>query len=286
MEEKMIITRREFLGAVPLAFTGGVCVASSALANVGGKRLKRIGLQLYTLRNEMKADFNGTLEKVAATGYKEVEFAGYFDRKPQEVKATLAKLGLASPSSHFALASVRDDLNKLIETAKTVGHKFVVCPFLAQNERQTLADYQKVGAIFNRAGEACRKAGIEFAYHNHDFEFVPLDGKVPYDMLLAETDPKLVRMELDLYWITKAGHDPLTYFDKHPGRFPLVHVKDMDNSSKKDFTEVGRGTIDFKKIFARSEKAGIRHYYVEQDRSAAPLESIKVSYDYLSKLEF
>ena len=283
----MFISRRSFLSAVRLGFAGGVCLSSSAFgATLPGKRLNRIGLQLYTVRNEMKADFSGTLQKVAATGYKEVEFAGYFDRKPEEVRDALDRFGLTSPSSHFAFASVRDDLNSLIETARIIGHKFVVCPSLPTNERQTQADYRKVSAVFNRAGEACRKARIEFAYHNHDFEFVPLDGLVPYDVLLVETDPKLVRMELDLYWMTKGGHDPLTYFEKHPGRFPLVHVKDMENSARKDFIEVGRGTIDFKKIFARSGKAGIRHYFVEQDRSTSPLESIKVSYDYLRKLEF
>jgi sugar phosphate isomerase/epimerase len=281
-EGKMIVSRRRFLGTASLAFAGGACLPPPAKAS---KRLNKIGLQLYTLRNEMK-DFTGTLEKVAAIGYKEVEFAGYFDRKPQEVKATLDRLGLTAPSAHAPLASVDKNLGGVIEAAKVIGHKFIVCPYLMPNERATLADYHKLSVIFNRAGEACKKAGIEFAYHNHDFEFVPLDGKMPYDVLLAETDPKLVKMELDLYWIVKAGQDPLPYLGNHPGRFPLVHVKDMDNTPKKDFTEVGRGTIDFKRIFAMSKKAGIRHYFVEQDRSDSPLESIKVSYDYLSKLKF
>jgi sugar phosphate isomerase/epimerase len=283
----MIISRRSFLGVVPLALAGGACFSPTAFdARPAVGRLNKIGLQLYTLRNEMKADFMGTLEKVAATGYKEVEFAGYFDRKPQEVKAVLDRLGLTAPSTHVPLASVQKDLDSAIETAKIIGHKFAVCPYLMPNERQTLADYQKLVPIFNRAGEACKKAGIQFAYHNHDFEFAPLDGRVPFDMLLAETDPELVKIELDLYWITKAGQDPLAYFEKHPGRFPLVHVKDMDNTAKKDFTEVGRGTIAFKKIFARSNRGGIRHYFVEQDQSSSPLESIKISYDYLSKLDF
>ena len=283
----MIISRRRFLIAAPLALAGGACISPSAFgARPAGRKLARVGLQLYTLRNEMKADFVGTLEKVAAVGYKEVEFAGYFDRKPQEVRALLDRLGLTSPASHVPLASVQNDLASAIDAAKIIGHKFLVCPYLMPNERQTLADYQKLAPIFNRAGEACRKAGIQFAYHNHDFEFVPLDGRVPFDVLLSETDAKLVKIELDLYWITKAGEDPLAYFDKHPGRFPLVHVKDMDNTAKKNFTEVGRGTIDFKKIFAKSKQAGIEHYFVEQDQSSSPLESIKVSYDYLSKLEF
>lgn len=282
----MIISRRNFLGDAALAIAGGACLTSSASVGLSAtKKLGKVGLQLYTLRNELKTDFAGTLEKVAAIGYKELEFAGYYERKPPEVKALLDRLNLTAPAAHVPLAAVQKNFDQVIETAKVVGHQFLVCPFLMPNERQTLADYQKLGPIFNRAGEACRKAGIQFAYHNHDFEFVALDGKVPYDVLLAETDPRLVKMELDLYWIVKAGQSPAAYFDKHPGRFPLVHVKDMDNTPKKDFSEVGRGTIDFKSIFAQAEKAGIQHYFVEQDRSSSPLESVKVSYDYLSMLE-
>ncbi len=283
-----MFSRRRFLGAATFAVAGSsACLPPLAFgAKLAVRKLNKVGLQLYTLRNEMKADFTGTLEKVAATGYIEVEFAGYFDHKPQEVKILLDRFGLTTPSVHVPLASVQKDFDKALEAVKVIGHKFVVCPYLQPNERQTLADYQKLGPIFNRAGEACRKAGVQFAYHNHDFEFVPLDGKMPYDVLLAETDPGLVKMELDLYWIIKAGQDPLTYFGKHPGRFPLLHVKDMDNTSKQGFAEVGRGTIDFKKIFAQSEKAAVQHYFVEQDQSSAPLESIRVSYDYLSRLEF
>jgi len=289
-----VISRRRFLGTAALAVAGGASLSSSNLAgdlarNFAGsfaaRKLSKVGLQLYTVRNEMKADFNGTLEKVAATGYKEVEFAGYFDRKPQEVKALLDKLGLTSPSVHVPLADLRNNLDKAIDAAKVIGHKFIVCPFLMPNERKW-EDYKQLAPLFNRVGEATKKAGIQFAYHNHDFEFTPVDGKLPMDFLLGETNPQLVKIELDLYWITKAGHDPLAYFAKHPGRFPLVHVKDMDNTPKKAFAEVGRGTMDFKKIFAQSKKAGIQHYFVEQDVSKSPLESIKVSYDYLSKLEF
>lgn len=280
-----MISRRKFVGAASLA--AGAYVSSGFVAAArAARKVTGPGLQLYTLRNELKADFTGTLEKVAATGYKEVEFAGYYDRKPEEIKSLLDRLGLSAPSTHIPLAVVQNGFEQAIEAAKVIGHKFIVCPYLQENERQTLADYQKLGPLFNRAGEACQKAQIQFAYHNHDFEFVKLGGKVPYDVLLADTDPKLVRMELDLYWITKAGRDPLAYFGKHPGRFPLVHVKDMGRAPQQNIVEVGRGTINFKKIFAQTDKAGIQHYFVEQDDSKSPLESIKVSYDYLSKLDF
>lgn len=280
-------SRRTFLSRVALAVAGGACLPSlSRAGSFTVAKVDKVGLQLYTLRNEMKADLPGTLAKVAAIGYKELEFAGYFDRSPQEIKALLDKNGLTAPSAHVPLADVQNKFDQAIENAKVVGHKFLVCPFLMPNERKTIAQYQQLGPLFNRAGEACRKAGLTFAYHNHDFEFMTLDGKVPYDVLLAETDPQLVKMELDLYWTVKAGQSPQAYFDKHPGRFPLVHVKDMDNTPQKAFAEVGRGTIDFKSIFAQSKKAGIQHYFVEQDVAKDPLESIKMSYDFLSKLDF
>jgi sugar phosphate isomerase/epimerase len=279
-----VISRRKFLGAAALG-AGAACLAPSVFA-ARGQKLSRIGLQLYTLRNEMAKDLPGTLAQVAAVGYKEVEFAGYFNRPAQEIRALLDKHGLSAPAAHVPLAAVEKGLDKAIEEAKVVGHRYLVCPYLDARDRKTIDDYRRHAATFNRAGEACKKAGIQFAYHNHDFEFVQLDGQMPFDVLLAATDPKLVQIELDLYWIVKAGQDPLAYFAKHPGRFPLVHVKDMAATPQKGFSEVGRGTIDFKKIFVRSKQAGIKHYFVEQDQSAAPVESIKTSFAYLKQLEF
>jgi sugar phosphate isomerase/epimerase len=267
------------------------CLSSTGLTGLTAfgaakQKLSKFGLQLYTVRNQMQQDVPGTLAKVAAAGYKEVEFAGYFNLSPQEIRGLLDKNGLTAPSTHVALAAIEKDFGKAIEAAKVIGHQYIVCPFLMPNDRKSLDDYKRHAKTFNRAAEECRKAGLQFAYHNHDFEFQTLDGQIPYDVLLAATDPKLVKMEMDLYWTVKAGRDPLTYFAKHPGRFALVHVKDMANTPQKEFAEVGRGTIDFKKIFARSKQAGIKHYFVEQDQSAAPLESIKVSADYLKNLEF
>lgn len=252
-----------------------------------GKTLSKIGLQLYTVRKDLEQDFEGTLRKVAAIGFNEVEFAGYFGQKPEEVKKLLKELKLAAPSAHFSSVVGRDELSKAIEAAKIIGHKYLVFAYLREEERRSLDDYKKLIEKLNKAGEECRKAGLQFAYHNHDFEFIKMDGQIPYDLILAETDKDLVKMEMDLYWITKAGYDPLSYFEKHPGRFPLVHVKDMDATPKKFFTEVGRGVIDFKKIFSNAEKAGIKHYFIEQDETLAEsLESVKTSFNYLKKLRF
>jgi sugar phosphate isomerase/epimerase len=262
-------------------------------------RIEKIGLQLYTVRDQMKADFDGTVAKVASIGYKEVEFAGYFGRTAAQVRAVIDRNGLTSPSCHVEYAVLSDQWPSVIESSKTIGQSYIVCPWIPEEIRKQPDGWKRAIDTFNHAGEISKKSGIQFAYHNHWFEFLPVNGKLPYDMLLEQCDPDLVKMELDLCWITVAGADPLTYFNRYPGRFPLVHVKDMKKLPKvsasggqdfgdslKDMIAVGSGIIDWKRIFAQSEKAGIKHYIVEHDKAEAPFESIKISYDYLSKLRF
>jgi sugar phosphate isomerase/epimerase len=283
------MNRRLFLNHAFAGALGGLSLTkTNTMASVTtSRKLSRIGLQLYTVRRELEKDFEGTLAKVAALGYSEVEFAGYFNRTPQQVKSVLGNNKLAAPSVHVLAAGLRGNLEQTIDAAKTIGHQYVVCAYLLPDERKSLDDYRRLIDLFNAAGERLKKAGLQFCYHNHDFEFTAIEGEIPYDLLLKGTDPNTVRMELDLYWIAKAGHSPLKYFSAYPGRFPLVHVKDMDATPKRFFTEVGRGTINFKEIFAGSEKAGIKHYFVEQDETpGSPFESIKVSIDYLKRLEF
>jgi sugar phosphate isomerase/epimerase len=244
-------------------------------------------VQLYTVRAEMAKDFEGSLEKIAAIGYKEVEFAGYYDKSPKEIKEILNRHGLTAPAAHMPLADIQTKLDQTIETVKAVGHEFLICPYLEDKDRRTLDDYKRHVETFNRAGEACRKAGIQFGYHNHNFEFEAKDGKLPYDLLLEETDKDLVKMELDLYWITKAGQDPIAYIDKYKDRFALFHVKEMDKTPQRGITEVGRGVIDFKTIFAKAPAGAIKHYFVEQDTCpGSPFDSIKISFDHLRELEF
>jgi len=185
-----------------------------------------------------------------------------------------------------------------LESAKVIGQSYIVNPWIPEEARKTDDDWKRAAETFNRAGEESKKAGIQFAYHNHWFEFLPVNGKLPYDTLLELCDKNLVKMELDLCWITVAGADPLKYFDRYPGRFPLVHVKDVKTLPKittggpqnfgdtVDLTEVGSGIIDWKRIFAQSEKAGIKHYIVEHDRPTAPFDSIKTSYEYLRQLRW
>lgn len=284
------MNRRLFLNRLTRAAACGPWLATpgfKAAAAAKKKRLSTIGMQLYTVRRELERDFEGTLRKVSALGYREVEFAGYFGRKPAEVRTMLARHGLAAPAAHVQLAALRGDLGGMLEAAHAIGHRYLLVAYLPAEARRTLDDYRRHADLFNEAGERMRREGVQFAYHNHDFEFAPLEGRVPYDLLLERTDARAVKLELDLYWAVKGGASPLDYFARHPGRFPLLHVKDMDSTPARNFTEVGRGRIDFGSIFARAESAGVRHYFVEQDETpGSPFDSLKVSIDYLRRLEF
>ena len=286
--------RRDFLAAV-----GSVCgvLKGAALGSrysalgeghsTGARQLGTIGIQLYTVRDDLRRDPEGTLVKIAAIGYKEVEFAGYPMSSVKALRALLDRLGLSAPSGHVDVRAMREDWTRTLEAAAELGQHYVACAGLPAEERQTLDQYRRFGALFDRAGEAARQAGLQLCYHNHDFEFTHIEGRLPFDVLLEATDPRLVQLELDLYWITKGDQDPLAYFRRYPGRFPLVHVKDMDRSAARGFTEVGRGVINFKRIFARAEEAGIRHYFYEQDSTpGSPFESARVSYEYLRKVQF
>ncbi|HVE59378.1 MAG TPA: sugar phosphate isomerase/epimerase [Pyrinomonadaceae bacterium] len=283
------MNRRTLLQSIVYGLGGGILLNNMEITGKAEdrKKLAKIGLQLYTVRRDLEKDFEGTLRQVAALGIKEVEFAGYFGQNPEQIKKLLKSLKLAAPSAHTDTETLRTGLPKAIEAAKTIGHQYLILGYLPEGERKSLDDYKKLIELLNKAGEKCGAAGLQFAYHNHDFEFKKIEGKTPYDLILAETDAEKVKMEMDLYWINKAGFEPLAYFEKYPKRFPLVHVKDLDNTPERSFTEVGRGVIDFKKIFSKSNAAGIKHYFIEQDETrGAPLESVKISLKYLKELRF
>jgi len=233
----------------------------------------------------MEHDMEGTLAKVAEAGYGEVEFAGYFGHPPKEVRAMLEHHGLAAPSAHMG-SLAPDEWTAALDVAKAIGHEYIVVPWIPAEARKTLDGFKRVAQDFNRAAAQAHDAGLQFAYHNHDFEFARMEGRLPYDVLIAETDPKLVQFEIDLYWMVKGGQDPLAYFARLPGRVPMVHVKDSAGPPAHRMVDVGAGKIDFKKIFAQRDQAGIRHFFVEHDQPADPFASIRASCDYLKRLEF
>lgn len=292
------MNRRTFLGTA--AGIGAATLLTSRFGWAAGEhKIHNLGVQLYTVRDLMKDDFEGTIAKVAQVGYKEVEFAGYFGRTPHQVREVLDKNGLTAPSTHVQYDELDEKFPKVIEDSKTIGLEYIVCPWIPEELRKSPDIWKKAAEKFNKCGEQTKAAGIDFGYHNHWFEFLPVNGTLPYDQLLADTDPKLVKMELDLCWITVGGSDPVKYFEKYPGRFPLVHVKDIKKlpkvseagsqdfgSSLKEITEVGSGIIDWKRIFRHSEQAGIKHYIVEHDNPKQPIESIRTSYQYLTALRW
>ena len=278
------IERREFVKTVAAASVA-IAVPHARRTTHDARRLDKVGLQLYTVRDKMKEDFEATLARVAEIGYKEVEFAGYFDHSPADVRAILDRHGLSAPSTHVGDISP-DAWRASLDAAHTIGHEYIVVPWIPQEKRMTLDGWKQVAADFNRAAQAAHDAGIQFAYHNHDFEFPKMDGQIPSDVLLQNTDPKLVQLEIDLYWITKAGQDPLNYFARWPSRVPLVHVKDSAGAPEHKMADVGRGKIDWKRIFAKKDQAGIKHFFVEHDQPPQPFDDIAASYRYLSHLEF
>lgn len=247
-------------------------------------RLGKIGVQLYTVRDALPKDFDGTLARVAAIGYQQVEFAGYFNHTPQQVRAALKAAGLDAPSAHIPMDDIRHRWQQTLDAAHVIGHRYLVCPWIDEGDRKTLDGLKSVCDEFNKAGEAAQKAGIQFAYHNHDWEFTPLDGQLQYDVLLERCDRKLVQFEMDIYWIRHGGADPFTYFKRYPGRFPMIHAKDMDR--QRQMAPVGKGIIDWAAIFRRRREAGIRYVFVEHDDATDPFESIRESYTYLRHLEF
>ena len=288
-------TRRSFLKSTSL-LSAGLFIAPSEFKN----ETPLIGLQLYTVRDAMDKDPVSALAKVTQIGYTSVEGATYtgtekfYGMSPSAFKKVLKQNGLVIPSSHYRLGEEKTngeivsgtllhDWNKAVDDAAEVGIKYMVCAYLSEAERGDLDHYKYVADQLNIAGERCKKSGIQLCYHNHNFEFEKQGDIYPYDILMA-TDKDLVKMEMDIYWIKKAGQDPIALFNKHPGRFPLWHVKDMDNTPARDFTEIGNGIIDFKEIFKYKNKAGMKYFFVEQDKCpGTPFDSITKSIKYIKK---
>ena len=289
--------RRMFLKCAGAAAAGSL-LPTRVLQAAAQHRIDKLGVQLYTVRELMKDDFEGTIAKVAQIGYQEVEFAGYFGRSAAQVKAVLEKNRLKTPSTHVQYDELDDKFPSVVEFSKTIGLEYIICAWIPEEPRKSPDIWKQASDKFNKCGAQAKVAGMQFGYHNHWFEFLPTNGKLPYEDLLRLCDPKLVKMEMDLCWIKVAGADPLKYFNEYPGRFPLVHVKDVKTMPKvtyggaqnfgdtADVTEVGGGLIGWKQIFAQADKAGIKHYIVEHDYPKQPLESIKTSYDYLTNLRF
>ena len=286
------MNRKDFISLSGLGFLGLYACGTSNLMN----NRKPLAIQLYTIRDAIAENLEKSLERLAELGFRQIEIYGYdgnfFGKTRTEFQTILKNVGLEVISSHHTTGIVHNskgtllnDWEQSVEDLLFKGSKYMVFCYLFEEER-TLEHYKKLPELLNKSGEVANKSGINFAYHNHDFEFEKFEDKTVYDFILANTDSDLVKMELDLYWIAKAGFSALDYFDKYPKRFPLWHVKDM-KAGRKDFAEVGNGTIDFKTIFEAKEKAGIKYWFLEQDSSDKDIfESIKISKNYIDHYSY
>lgn len=306
--------RRNFIRNSSVLLGGMALTGKGFAAMVTDKKMHPAGLQLFTLFNTIDKDVRGSLQKVAAIGYKELESAfsmlgGYYGMTPKEFKALTKDLGLSWVSHHTMgapfkmppggfkppagadttkkappmkippMKNLKDNHQQIIDEAAEGGVKYLVC---ASIPLDTAVEIKQAVEILGKAGEAANKAGLTLCYHNHTHEFENVEGQVPFDVLLSQLSADILKFELDLGWATKAGADPVALFKKNPGRFPLWHVKDI-SADKQAPTEIGNGTVDFKKIFAAAKDAGMQHFFVEQDMAANPFESITTSFNNLSQ---
>lgn len=239
--------------------------------------------QLYTVRHELQSDFGGTLKQVAALGYRKIELAGLFGQNPAHVRSMTDALDLQVLGSHINWKQLRDDPDGLIEETRILGAEYMILAWLPVEERQTLAQWKAWIEIINNVASRAHRHGIRFAYHNHDFEFEPIDGVEPYDLLLAGVDRRYVTFELDLYWLTFAGRSPEPYFQAYPGGFPLIHAKDMHLTSTA-MVDAGDGRIDFPAVLRQSKLAGITHLVAEHDVTSRPYRTLRRSLSYFESL--
>ena len=277
--------RRHFLKASGTVAIGSLLLPQLADASKVTKR--KIGLQLYTVRKEMLEDAAGTLQQIAKLGYKELESAksekgNYYGLLPKEIKKIAEDHGMRLISGHV---HIDKDWQRSVDAAAEAGQPYLICSSMSDNA-QTIKNYQRTADEFSKAAEDCKKVNIVFGYHNHESEFEKINGQVLYDILLERTDPSLVKMEFDLGWVIASGNDPVKYFNKYPGRFPLWHLKDMDKV-KKQSTEFGKGVVNIAEMFKNERKSGMKHFFVEQEEyTSTPMESLKYNYDYMKKRKF
>lgn len=308
-----MINRRKFLQNTGALALGGLAISQQTTGMSITNNLadmKNVGLQLYTVTNAMDTDLDATLKRIAEIGYKDLESAftrkgGFYGLTAKEFAAKAKGYGLSWRAHHVggapfkmpagakppvgadgkpmvfpAMKNLRNHYQEVVDSATEGGVKYLVC---SSTPIDTLDEIKLSIETFNKTGEACKKAGIGFAFHNHTKEFDRIEGKVPYEMFLSEISADLMKFELDLGWATKSGTDPVELFKKHPGRFPLWHVKDLDRVTQKP-VEIGKGYVDLKRVFDAAESAGMQHFFVEQDAAPQPMDNIATSYKNLRAL--
>jgi len=322
-----MFTRREFIRASATVTAGTMVSSSPLLAAISDySKINNIGLQVWSIAKFLEQDFTGNLQMLSQIGYKELELfgpypfstqkdkdawkstisllsftqSGYFNHTPKEFKAILESNGLSTPAMHVGLDTLRNKLSETAAAAHILGQQYAGLAAIPEEERRTLDDYKRIADEFNVIGEKAKALGIRFYYHNHGYGLKEIEGKIPFDLILERTDPSLVYLEMDIFWTTAGGADPIKYLDNNPGRYKLVHVKDMkqqvrfsgDGGSPKQWvelfpyiTDAGNGVLDLKSIISHAKKSGVEHFIVENDVITKPKESLEQGYRYLSSVE-
>jgi len=292
LTSRVDVTRRSFLATLG----GGLTAASLACAStlhpgaVGSRRVHRLGLQLYSLRDDAKRDLERTLADIAAAGYQDVELLGSFANfgmPPARLRAVLDRNGLRAPSTHVAGMAL-DDIDRQLDEAQVLGHQYVVVASLPIAGKPTLDDYRRWADRLNEGGRRARARGIWIGFHNHAGDFTLIDGAVPYDLLAERTDPSVVRLQLDTGNLASAGRDPLGYLQRFGSRYWSFHIKDVPRLGAPTDTDLGKGVLDFRRILASIDDLDRKLLFVEQETypTGTPLESVRRDFTYLSSLEF
>lgn len=277
------MSRRRALGLLAAGVAGGSLLpalvrgAGTSPTGSAASRIERVGLQLYTVRKAMAKDLEGTIAAVAAAGVRELEFAGYYNKTPAWWRTTLGKHGLTAPATHIGLPATDAGWTAHFENAKAMEHNWVIVPWLDGKSLKTADDWKRIADRLNSGGRMAESAGLNFGYHNHDFEFAKVGDTTGYELLMQHTDPNLVDFELDIYWAVKAGHDPLEMISRWSGRYVACHVKDAGPAPERVMTEVGAGTIDFRAIIEKGRPQGLRHWFIEHDNPQDPIASVRAS---------
>jgi sugar phosphate isomerase/epimerase len=322
-----MVNRRQFLKTSATVAAGSMLASSTVMAAIANtSKLSNIGLQLWSIAKILGQDFAGSTQLLKDNGYKEFEFfgpypfstqkdkdswnaitpmlgfsqSGYFNHTAKEMKEILDRNGLSTPGMHVGLDTLRNKLDEAAESAHILGQQYAGLAAIPEEERKTLDDYKRMADEFNTIGEKAKKLGIRFYYHNHGYGLKEMEGKIPFDVILERTDPSLVFLEMDIYWTTAGGADPVKYLDANPGRYKLMHVKDMikqvrfsgDGGNPKQWielfpyiTDAGSGMLDLKTILSHAKKSGVEHFIAENDVMINPKDSLEKGYKYLSTLE-
>jgi sugar phosphate isomerase/epimerase len=319
-------SKRDFLKTCGALAVGSLILPRLPLPTLfsSDQQIDHVGVQLFSIPKILEKDFAGTMKMLAGIGYKEIEFygpypfsakedverwdavtpslgfsgSGYFGLTVKQVKKILDDNGLSSPSMHTGLFTLENRMSEMAEAAQVLGTKYIILP--SAQTQTTLDGYKRQAEQFNKIGTSAAKHGLRFTYHNHGNGLKEIEGKVPMELILEQTDPKLVYMQMDIYWTTAGGIDPVSYLDKYPGRFKLMHIKDMtkkvqfsgDGGDSKQWielfpymTDAGSGVLDLKNILSRAKVSGMEHYIVERDLAPNPEDALRKAYQYVSGLK-